>query len=553
MQKAALYARYSTDEQRATSLDDQLRRCKERAKSEGYVVPNALVFTDAAMTGSEKGLGRREGYRALLQAIEAGQCQAVIVTELSRLARDMSETLNFKKLIRRTGVRLLTIADGIDSNRKGWSLIIGFSGVMAEHVVEETRERVIAGMLGQLERGYQIAQAPFGYLAVKEVDARGEHIGTHWKIDEHKAIIVREMYAMRLKAMSYARIARVLNDRGILPPGHQRKKCAQFYWRPATVRQLLANPIFAGTFVWNGSGFTRSKAKKENRKVEIKEFPRKELAIVEHNTWVQCNPGVAPRPIRAGRTHPLSGLVRCGDCGARLSLSSGGKNSLNLHCSQCDSAKRVGGREDWMGYVAMCGLQAALQFVLARICNGAVRKELNTRLRAKLIGDNTAEVNSLKGQVARLTRACERLARQLREIDADDEILEAEYRTARTERRSLESRLDAAVKSMGRANKEVICAQIDVDPMPLLRELMNPGEHADRTQATLGRLFPKVALVKRLGRGVATFEFHVVPGVALAEASMTENVDGKVIVMRVQVTHDYAQPGQWTAAIEHKK
>jgi hypothetical protein len=140
----------------------------------------------------------------------------------------------------------------------------------------------------------------------------------------------------------------------------------------------------------------------------------------------------------------------------------------------------------------------------------------------------------------------------MREVDEDDEILAKEYLTARTERRALESKLDTLGKSRARANKEIIFAQIDVDPLPLLTQLMSRGEHADRTQATLGRLFPKVALVKRPGRGVATFEFHVVSGVAVAEATKTETIDGEVTVMRVQVTHEAGQPGQWTAALDRK-
>ena len=552
MSVASIYARNSTNEQSPRTIDDQVQCCREKAKDEGYETSDALVFTDAAISGSEKGLVKRLGYRALLQAIESGQCQAVIVTEFSRLSRDMSETVNIIKLVRRTGVRLIAIANGIDSNRDGWIFHCGVTGVVAEFFLEETRGRVIKGMKGQLERGFQIAQCPFGYRPVKELDADGEHIGTHWHIDEVQAAVVREMYAMRLQGVSYLRIARELNDKGVSPPHAPRKKGAIAYWRAATVHQMLANAIFAGTFVWNGSPFTRAKAKKENRKLVTVDYPRPALAIVPYEVWLQCNPATASRPIRAGRTNPLSGLAHCGDCGARLSLSSGGKN-LTLHCAQCDEAHRVGVRKDWLGYVAISGLQEAFLLVLARICNGEVRQELNKRLKAKLTADNSGEVKVLEGQVARVSRACERLARQMREVDREDEILEREYQTASTERRALQSRLDRLVKSRGRVNKSVICAQVDVDPMPLLASLMNRGEHADRTQVTLGRLFPKVALVKRPKRGVATFEFHVVPGVAVAEASKTETIDQEVTVVRVQVTHNFSQPGQWTAVLERKK
>lgn len=88
MKRAAVYARYSTDLQRETSLDDQIKRCHEIAQRHGYQVSNDLIFTDAALSGTSKHTALREGYQKLLAALEDGKIDVLIVDEFSRLSRD---------------------------------------------------------------------------------------------------------------------------------------------------------------------------------------------------------------------------------------------------------------------------------------------------------------------------------------------------------------------------------------------------------------------------------------------------------------------------------
>lgn len=555
VQYAALYARYSTSEQRATSIDDQLRRCKERALEEGYEVTEENIFFDEAQSGSEKGLTHRIGYQALQQAWTEGRFQALIVTEVSRLARYQAETIALKALVKRTGVRLIAITDGIDSERKGWSFMFSINGAVAEHFLEETRDRVIAGMLGQCERGYQIGAAPFGYRAEKEFNARGEPVGTHWRIDEPKAELVREMYAMRARGCSYARIARMLNDRGICTPRPPRKKSDEeqhSYWRPATVRQLIANKIFGGTFVWNGSSFTRAKAHRDGTKVNLVEFRRPQLALVPYELWSRCNPPERQSAIRAGRRHPLSGLAHCNACGARLSIASGGKNK-SLHCAQCDVARRVGGPDHFLGYVSLAGLEHAVSAVLELICTPEVRHELNRRLRQKLAGNRVGDVKILKAELQKANRAWERSVRYLQEVDGDYEFLRRECDRALGEKRGLEEKLAAMERTLGHVDQKAIRAQLDVDLGPLLRGLVEDVEHADEVHTLLSRLLPKVVLVERPARHTAVYEIHVVAGVAVAQASNTQLLDVKATVLRVRVWNDPGPDRKWCTSITKMK
>jgi len=105
MQVAAIYARYSTDGQRETSIDDQVRRCREVAEKSGYTVDEALIFTDSALTGTDKAIHKRAGYHAMLEAWNRHRFNALVVDEIPRLARDVVEMAKLQKTIECRAVR----------------------------------------------------------------------------------------------------------------------------------------------------------------------------------------------------------------------------------------------------------------------------------------------------------------------------------------------------------------------------------------------------------------------------------------------------------------
>ncbi len=84
--KAVLYARFSTDLQRAASIEDQLRNCRKRAELEGWKI--VATFADAAMSGSD---ANRPQYRAMMEAAARREFDVLIVDDLSRLTRDSVE------------------------------------------------------------------------------------------------------------------------------------------------------------------------------------------------------------------------------------------------------------------------------------------------------------------------------------------------------------------------------------------------------------------------------------------------------------------------------
>src|SRR5258708_34546833 len=104
--KAALYARFSTDLQRATSIEDQFRNCRKRAEVEGWTV--VATFADAAMTGSD---ANRPQYRAMLEAAARHEFDVLMVDDLSRLTRDAVECERAIRRLDFSGMRIDATSD----------------------------------------------------------------------------------------------------------------------------------------------------------------------------------------------------------------------------------------------------------------------------------------------------------------------------------------------------------------------------------------------------------------------------------------------------------
>src|SRR5689334_1153449 len=112
--RGAIYARFSSDLQRATSLEDQIAGCRRYAEAHGWRVLPEHVYTDAAISGASLD---RPGVQALLAA--AGRhptpFDVLLVDDSSRVARDLADAVRFMQELRFLGIRVIYISQHIDS------------------------------------------------------------------------------------------------------------------------------------------------------------------------------------------------------------------------------------------------------------------------------------------------------------------------------------------------------------------------------------------------------------------------------------------------------
>src|SRR5687767_5589621 len=105
--RAVIYARYSSENQREASIEDQVRLCKIRIKREGWAL--TATYSDRAVSGAQL---LRPGYQSLLHDVRGGKVDVIVAEALDRVSRDQEHVAAFFKQVTFAGVRLVTIAEG---------------------------------------------------------------------------------------------------------------------------------------------------------------------------------------------------------------------------------------------------------------------------------------------------------------------------------------------------------------------------------------------------------------------------------------------------------
>ncbi|MCW2247771.1 DNA invertase Pin-like site-specific DNA recombinase [Azospirillum fermentarium] len=363
MTRVALYARYSSDNQREASIEDQLRICREQAKREKWKIVG--TYKDAGISGASMIL--RPGIQALLQDAQAGQFDIVLAEALDRISRDQADVATFYKHLKFAGVPIVTLSEGEISE-----LHVGLKGTMNALFLKDLAAKTHRGIRGRVEDGKSGGGLCFGYNVVKQLDARGDPIRGDREINEAEANVVRRIFREFAAGVGPRTIARTLNEEGV--PGPAGK-----LWSDTTIRGhvkrgtgLVNNELYIGRLIWNRLRYikdpsTGKRVSRLNPESEwiIKDVP--ELRIVDDELWhsVRVRQGEIAEKFanvtEAVRKHHkknrlngtrrpkslLSGLVFCGCCGGPYSLRGADRFACSNHISKgaCSNSRTIP-RED---------------------------------------------------------------------------------------------------------------------------------------------------------------------------------------------------------------
>ena len=548
MTQLAIYARYSCDKQNETSLEDQIRRCTELAQRHGLSVSKDLIYTDAAVSGTDKGDALREGYRRLREDWDAGKFDVLVVDEFSRLSRDnVEQAVLQKRLEKSRRVRLIT-ADGVDTQDPDWQLRLGFQGLIAQQESRKLSYRVDRGMVGQLERGYMIAAPAFGYRLQRVFDDNQNHIGSRWVIHEENANIVRQVFDKRAKGESMHKIAAWLNQKGV-SCSRKGRDGQEAHWRPARVKNMLENAIYKGIFVWRGSTTYAKKMKELGDEVQSVEYLRPELRLVSDEVWTRCNNRSVSRSGYGGGQHALTGVLTCGCCGATLAVSAM-QRCRSLYCPVCSDARSSLGATDRLtSTIAVAGVQFMLTRVLQLFISEPFLQAFRQSLRQRLTSDNGSEIEECAARLKKLKNAQERISCMLADAEGDDETLEKRYKETRKqviEAQQQLTKLQAGAQVLDRSAVEV---QLQVDPREMLSKLFDADVPPHELRTILARLFPMVVFEGKEGRYISKFRVRFAPGMALSMASGTECLTEKEVEARFKLqyipSNQKEKPGYW--------
>ncbi len=294
---AVVYARVSSAAQksRGTGLDSQESRCREYARYKNLDV--VKVFTDDASGG----LIDRPGMKAMLSWLRQrrGQDCAVIIDDISRLARDIEAHIKLRAAIGSVGATLESpsIEFGDDSDSK---LVENLLASVSQHQREKNGEQTVNRMRSRLMNGYWVFCVPVGYRYQK-TSGQGRMLVR----DEPLASIIQEAlegYASG-RFDSQAEVKRFLETH----PSYPRDKHGEV--RNQRVTELLNRIVYAGYIDYAPWGA---------RMVDAKHEPLISLATFEKIQERLHGKPKAPARIDLNEDFPLRGFILCGDCGSPL-------------------------------------------------------------------------------------------------------------------------------------------------------------------------------------------------------------------------------------------
>lgn len=375
MPRVALYARYSSDNQSESSIEDQFRLCREHTGREGWTVAGA--YQDAAISGASTIL--RPGIRALLQDAQRGHFDVVLAEALDRISRDQADVATLHKHLKFAGVTVVTLAEG-EINE----LHVGLKGTMNALFLKDLAMKTHRGLRGRVEKGKAGGGLCYGYRVAKKNDANGDPIRGDREIIAEEAAIIRRIFRAFAAGKSPKAIAVELNKEGI--PGPLARA-----WGDTSIRGhvsrgtgILNNELYAGVLVWNRQRFVKDPAtgKRVSRPNPESQWVRAEvphLRIVDDALWkavrarqreISAIFGPNPANTREGRAQRLhlanrpvsllSGLLVCGCCGSKIGILAPNRyGCLNHHRrGTCDNNRTI--RREKIEARVLAGLQDRL-------------------------------------------------------------------------------------------------------------------------------------------------------------------------------------------------
>lgn len=435
--RVAVYARFSSDLQKATSLDDQLTVARRCADEHGWAVLDAHIYTDAAVSGASLD---RPGIRALRSAVERRPLpfDILLVDDSSRISRDLADAVRLLQELTFNGVRVIYISQSIDSANEQAETMIAVHGVVDSLYLKEMSKKIKRGLAGQLERGFATGGITYGYRTVPVPDPSGARDVNGYPILAGKRVEVVPAEARAIvdicewfaNGLGTARLVERLIASGHPPPRGGR-------WRSGAVKRILDNEKYVGQLIW---GRKTADRRPGTREYVARAMPREswriqqrpELRIVSDDLWARVQarrstvraalPDQTRHTLMRGRDaalyspHLFSGFMTCGVCGRSVAVVTGGKGSPRYGCrrSWADGVGVCTNRLTSRAKVVDAHLLAALQRELlapqtVQYVTDALGRALSERIskRPQLLADAERERHDAQQRLQRLVDAIE--------------------------------------------------------------------------------------------------------------------------------------------------
>ena len=326
----AAYIRVSDERQDEYSPDSQLKKIREYAAREGYMIPDEYVFYDDGISG--RSVKKRDDFNRMIAIAKekTHPFDVIYVWKFSRFCRNQEESMVYKNLLKKKGVSVVSVSEPIPE---------GHFGTLLERVIEWMDEfylvnlgaEVMRGMTEKASRGEPTCAPPFGYI-MKD--------GKYYPDEESGAAdVIREIFTRYANGDGMRQIVTSFHDRGI-----KTKNGATIDNR--RIDYILHNPCYIGKIRWCPDG-TKSVSKRQYENENIMTVDGHHQPIISMELWEAVQKRIEQvkkaYPKYAKKEQPvdymLKGLIRCSSCGATLSAS-GLSGKAKVRCLQCCNYQR---------------------------------------------------------------------------------------------------------------------------------------------------------------------------------------------------------------------
>ena len=407
----ALYERLSRDDEQAgesNSIQNQKKYLEEYARQKG--LRNIRHFYDDGYSGTNF---NRPGFAALLEEIEAGHVEVLIVKDLSRFGRNYLQVGYYTEILfPKKGVRFIAVNNNVDSATPQDNDFTPFLNIMNEWYAKDTSNKIKAVFKSRMKEGLRCSGSiPYGYK--REPGDKQTLI-----VDEPAAEVVRKIFRLVCQGVTTTGIAETLAKEKVLIPSayaalNQPKNCRHkeiadpYRWNATTIGYILDRQEYLGHTVLGKSICENFKTKQRRAATpdELMIFPDTHEAIIDQDTWDiarKIRSKKKPRVANGTYSHRLSGLVYCADCGARMGYISpetkhSGKRYDSDSAFQCGNYRSA--TNDCVShYVKTSVLEAAILRAIQAVSKYVLENEAEFIDQLKAVWNESRSRSAANGQ-----------------------------------------------------------------------------------------------------------------------------------------------------------
>ena len=322
--RAGAYVRLSKEDKE--KLEESISITNQKKIIKEFVLKEEIEIIDYYVDDGFSGANfNRPGFKRLLNDIECGIINCVIVKDMSRLGRNFIDTGNYVyRYFPEKDVRFIAILDKFDTyNPKENDDIIPIIAAFNDLMLRNTSRKIKNVRHNQMKEGLYVGSTvPYGYK-------RSEENNKKFVIDEYAAKNVRNIFELKASGMSIAAIARKLTEEGILPPDVYRgRKIKQTLttnvWKSASVKTIIQNEVYLGTLI-QGKYERKGENKSRNSILPKDQWIIKKNAhpaIIDKELFNKVNLITSNDKADEIRNRKydylLKGLVKCEECGKTM-------------------------------------------------------------------------------------------------------------------------------------------------------------------------------------------------------------------------------------------